>query len=294
MSSGPDLWDDCIHALALETFEAKVTPARREASAILRFTTFGEIPANNAVGAVDAGSHNDVIGTREQLRVLYFFWRALDENKSDRVDVGEFMHCATPRLQKALKELSVEQKINLPPWAKNTEAEEAYNNSYKLVCRLCEKVSRHLFGKKSSFSLEDLMRLIWMRAHSSDVQTMKLIVNDIAVETNRTRLPAPPVLDASEYRDLCAVFQHFDTENCGRLSFNELVHLGLIYSDQVEQTRKEWDRDGNGTIDMAEFCEMMCPLGYRATQHSTIGTTEDGRRVFFDGSWQPEDSVGYR
>jgi Ca2+-binding EF-hand superfamily protein len=287
------MWNDFLDVLHLDPLEKKLSPARREASAILRFVTFGELPLPG--GSQDPTSiSQEVIGTKDQVCILWQFWRKLDYDKSDMVDVGEFRHCVHEKLQSRFKDLSPEQTMNLPAWAKVTVSEECYDGSTKLVFRLCDKMASHLFGKKSLFSLEHLMGLIWPRAAASDVKTMKEWFHEISEEASRMRVSPPAVLDSTEYQDLCEVFRYFDAEKCGRLSLENLVSLGIIYPDQLAKACKEWDGNGDGMLDEAEFCEMLCPLGCRASQQSTVGTLEDGSRVIFNpgvGYWQLEQDA---
>merc|ERR1711977_565394 len=108
-------------------------------------------------------------------------------------------------------------------------SEEDYNSSSssKLIVRLCDKMALHLFGRRSSFALEDLLNLIWLYASPNDLKTMKAMFREISEETTRVRVNAPPVLDSCDYEDLRAVFKHFDSDHCGELSFDKLVRLGL-------------------------------------------------------------------
>lgn len=287
MPPGSDLWKDFLDVLHLDSLEKSVSPARVEASVILRFLLFGEM---------SAPSEQDACSPKEQVRILLSLWDSLDEDGSDRVDLGEFGHFAQRRLLSQLKQLRPEQE--LPEWAKRSPSEEASDDGLKkFTRRLCEKIVMHLFGKRSCFSLLDLMHLIWLHAGAADWKIMQVWLREIPEEAAQNKVDAPPVLGQQEYQDLCAVFKHFTRDQCDGLSFAELVSLGIIFPSQMRQTRREWDHDDNSKIDLGEFCEMMCPAGYRATQGSRVGTTEDCRRVVLDpriGYWQLEnDAVAY-
>ena len=68
--------------------------------------------------------------------------------------------------------------------------------------------------------------------------------------------------------------------------------LGLVDKDLVVETRKNWDVDGNGFLNMAQFCEMMCPSGVRATAESLVATGRDGRQIMFDRDKQTWSLAG--
>jgi len=148
--------------------------------------------------------------------------------------------------------------------------------------RALEKLTGYLLGKKSSFTLEDMMRTIWMKAKRFEVNKMKDWCKQFIDEARNARVQTPPVLQQGELDGLKSVFKHYDAEGNGELSFEQLVTLGLIFEDQIDKCREEWDSDHNGVLDMQEFCQMMCPAGYRATRDSQIGTLKDGTRVKFD------------
>lgn len=113
---------------------------------------------------------------------------------------------------------------------------------------------------------------------------MKLWCREFVDDAIRNRVATPPCLDKVEYEGLCSVFEHFDDERQGAIMFDALVTKGLIYTEQVEEYRQLWDSDGNGVLSLDEFCEMMCPVGFRATTRSTMGSQADGKRVIYDNS----------
>jgi hypothetical protein len=212
-----------------------------------------------------------------------------EKAETDRIKLDRFRQCVDARLRKQFKKLT-EVYQALPKWAQKTPAEKAADSSIKFISRLRDRLGRFLFGQRSSFSLDDVLRVAWPQASSAELKRMKAWFMEISQDPRRRRVRTPPLLDPDEYKELCAVFRHFDVEGNNSLSFEGMVGLGLIDREQVEETRREWDGDGNGLIDMHEFCEMMCPLGYRASRTSMVATLEDGRRVVREegGHWQME------
>merc|ERR1740121_1400778 len=137
-----------------------------------------------------------------------------------------------------------------------------------------------------------MMRLIWPCSAIPDIKQMKLWSKEFMNAAVKARVKTPPTLPASELEGLCSVFKHFDQDASGELTLDELIEQGLIYEEQKEQYLRDWDRDGDGTLSLLEFCEMMCPAGYRAHEKALKGSKSDGTRVYFDrnlGGWRMEN-----
>jgi len=148
-----------------------------------------------------------------------------------------------------------------------------------------------LIGKKSSFALEDMMRVIWPSAQPGDIKEMRRWCKEFSRSVDMKRIKAPPVLPDEEYEGLMAVFRYFG-DGSGEVHIDALVAKGLVYEEQAAQVFQEWDKDGSGTLDAREFCEMMCPCGYRATQEAETGCLENGMRALYDpklGCWRIDD-----
>merc|ERR1712232_1017068 len=96
------------------------------------------------------------------------------------------------------------------------------------------------------------------------------------------RVPPPPVLTKAEVESLEALFDCFDENHNGRVSFAELCEKGLASEDQCEAYQRDFDHDDSGDFDFQEFLDMMCPLGYRGSLNSAIGTLQDGTKVMYD------------
>jgi Ca2+-binding EF-hand superfamily protein len=159
----------------------------------------------------------------------------------------------------------------------------------KFITSLHTKLGAALLGKKSSFCLEDMMKLMWLGTMPADTKAMLAWCREFKEEAVRNRVATPPILDAQEFEGLCAVFEHFDEDRNGEIQFDKLVTKGLIYVEQVDSYRQLWDANGDGILSLQEFCEMMCPVGYRATGKSEVGFMPDGRCVRHDpviGHWK--------
>lgn len=179
--------------------------------------------------------------------------------------------------------------FSLPPWVQDAED---YDNLEELLSKVFEKVVAHILRKKTSCSIEDWMRTIWINTTASDVKIMKTWIHELFEEDRAARIKTPPPLSADGLEDLEKVFEHYDDERKGELSFGQLVLQGVMDRDKAETLREEWDC--NWMITKAMFCEMMCPVGYRATKNSTVGTLKDGSRIKLDKEvnyWRLDDVV---
>jgi Ca2+-binding EF-hand superfamily protein len=219
-----------------------------------------------------------------------FVQESLVDGKGDRVDLLGFRRQAEKRLKKQFQRYGPDEI--LPHWLKLNPREDITT----LVSRSCDKIAAQLFCKNGCFSREDLVKLVWPHASSVEIETMRTwfeTVSEATEDAMKVRAKTPPLLDPREYEDLCTVFKHLDVGKLGELTFDQLVNQGLIYKDDVEEARRLWDTDGNGVLDIVEFCQMMCPSGFRASRQSTIGTLKDGTRVALDnncGSWRLLDN----
>lgn len=296
------MWDSVLDAVEVEIMQKKWTVSRKEACLLMRFMIFGDIhrfDPKQCDEDADCPIFRASVATPEELRVFFPFWQGLDSDKSGRVDLGEFRRYAERRFRWNFlsKKRHCEQRDlergpkDLPSWLERGSGEEFS----KYIFRLGDKIAQELFGKKSCASIEDCMKLLWLRATRKDILAMRDGCRHIARAPATSRLPPPPLLGSEEYKDICLIFQSFDTLRAGELSLEDLVQVGLIYPDQIEKTREDWDGNKDGFLDMQEFCEMMCPAGYRVNTKAFVGTLPDGNRVIYDGvigSWRLDDSKG--
>lgn len=294
---GSTSWEEVRDALRLDALESPIAPAKKEACQLLRFLVFGEIGNEHAKTPQELEAvFYEHIGTQEQVCTLYNLWQRIDADNSGRVDMTEFRAFAAEHLESKFK-AGLSDIISTPnvPVMWHTLRASWCEDRDTVLARLCEKVEVQLLGKKSSFIIEDMMRCIWPHAQQTDLKTMKTWCQEHVGEAARSRVLSPPALTKQDFEDLCIVFRHYDDGESGEILFDALVEKGLIYADQIETCKKDWDRNGNGLLDMLEFCQMMCPVGYRASQESTIGTQKDGKRVVFDkqiDGWRLDGHTG--
>lgn len=257
----------------------EVSPEWKEACRMMRIFLFGAVGNEGVHGEKDKDRiFHESMGTKKTVSVLYGVWLKLDTDGSGRCDIHEFRTLAEQHLR-SKSNLEGGRLAGFPEVAHGDL--EAQEDPSRFILKFCERLEKLLLAKKSSFVIEDMMRIIWPCATIIDIKTMKQWCQEFAVEANKSRILPPPVLPRSELEGLCSVFKLFDTDGSNSLTLAEMAKHGLIDEDRIEDCQ-EWDKTGNGSLDMQEFCEMMCPAGFRATQQSTIGSLSDGRRVVFD------------
>jgi hypothetical protein len=252
----------------------KNTQARKDASELLRFLIFGEISEAESDEHPCFKSRLN-IGCRNDMDEFWPFWVAMDTDRSGRVDHEEFRRYAERRFRWQF----LEKEGSTFPALLTCRSDESQD---KFISGLCDKIAVHLLGKKSSMSIDDVIKLAWLCASQADVKTMKSWCKEVARNPGILRVSAPPVLPAFEYEGLTSIFRDLDATGDGQVTFKRLVQAGLLHDYQIPRAQAAWDSDGNGTLDEQEFCEMMCPLGFRASASSLVGSRRDGSRVVYD------------
>jgi len=102
------------------------------------------------------------------------------------------------------------------------------------------------------------------------------------------------VLARPDFEGLVAVFKFFDKDSSGSVSFEEMVDSGLMDRETATSYLREWDKNTSGELCLNEFCEMLCPIGYRAHDKAERGTDAEGRLVVLDrktGSWRRTEAL---
>mmetsp|Transcript_96639 Transcript_96639/g.171863 ORF Transcript_96639/g.171863 Transcript_96639/m.171863 type:complete len:715 (+) Transcript_96639:122-2266(+) len=274
-----DHWNEVVGQFSTGS---KIPQARREACEMMRFFVFGEV-GNEGAKTVEEKDRifEETIGTMHQVQILFNVWQKLDDDQSGRADIKEFRAFADGHVTHMLKEGLEKPKNNHgkgPSWAKLGSTDDVSRFTNKLI----KNLEQLLLASKSSFIIEDIMRIIWPSASITAIIEMRRWCTDMSKAYDRQRLKTPPVLPEAELEGLKSVFRHFDIYNRGELQVEELVATGLMAEREAKDFIKNWDRDGNGSLDVQEFCEMLCPTGYRAFPESQHGSLEDGTRVIYD------------
>lgn len=292
----------------------KLTPARKDACLLLRQFIFGKEKAAGRTEQKRAVNKDKIFhetcGSKEKVSLLYNFWERLDDDNSGRVDhqefrafaeftAGEYYGQATSHnnssggfVRRPSFELSPGRRRGDPHG--ELKAAAAAEEQAKMVTRMCDAVIAALLSRRTTFCIEDMMRVIWPAASLPDLKNMKTMCEEMAVQNSKWRVPSPRVLPPEELKELSAVFHHFDKEGSGEVSLDELVHNGLLDKDLAWKYFHEVDVNQDGKLDVMEFQELMCPTGARASATSEKATDEKGNRLIYDsrlGGWRREDKA---
>jgi Ca2+-binding EF-hand superfamily protein len=277
-SSQPITWRKARVANAASRWESEIVDAVKpnkkalaawkEACRLTRVFVYGSF---FGMRAPEELSEDDIylqaVGTREEVEVLFSMWAELDRDRSGRVDYRE-----------------LERFINVHVKGKVQKVGPAADFAHALLV----KIERLLLQKKNSVAIEDFMRLIWPASEAQEIRQMKFWCRELAAQASQaTKIRPPTVLPKEDLDALCAIFRRMDTRKSGYVDFETMMANGIVHDYHVDQLRRDWDKNDNGSLDVLGFCEMMCPTGYRVHNLAQIGSTSDGTVVVFD----PDDRV---
>lgn len=259
-----------------------LTFQRKEACQMLRFFVFGAVGNEHLRAQADKDSiFYDRLGERWQVQQLYNLWDRLDCDHSGRCDFSELRRFAEVRL-KALVEAALAKGTKglagLPAWAAAQSGEDVAKAANKLM----KTLEQMLFGMKTSFVLEDMIRILWPMSQPNDVLEMRRWCTEMANSIERTGVQTPPLLPEEKVEDLRSIFKYFDTDNDGQLQVPDLLATGFLNPREVDLIIEKYDADEDGRLGVLEFVEMLCPAGYRAHEKVTHATLRNGKDVVYD------------
>jgi len=298
-------WNELLDALFIKQ---KISTQRRDACQMMRIYVLGAVGNENVKSKRDKENvFYENIGNKEDMVKLCDAWDKIDVDGSGKVDMME-LRSFGGRLMidvvaanawsstvgvsgKTLEQVSGGGTSRLSGWLGQTPPDERA----KFAQRLVEKMGIVLLSsRKTGFTLEDVMRLMWSCASVDDLKLMREWCNEVNLTRDKYRASTPPVLPSEEKSALQAVFSFFDKDGGGSLSVSELIMSGLMDRDYAKRFISEVDQDGSGEIDSSEFCELMCPNGFRAHEHSETGSTPLGEGIRFDqktGTWRMKQAL---
>lgn len=277
-TGGTESWGDIVDAVVPK---AKMNPVRREACELLRKFTFGSAGNERKKGPEKDRIFQEACGTKEQVKMLHALWDKLDLETTGFVDVQDFRAFVDRTLSEVKGDRRKDGGFQLA-LTSNGQTEE-------LSKRLCDRVANVLMSKKS-FILEDMMRIIWPCSGVEHLKQMKAWCDEISQSSTKWRVSTPKVLPTDQLEAIQAVFHFYDKDHTGYVTADELFHEGLM--DKENASRYVFDGDSDGQLSLHEFCQIMCPTGYRAKAEAEIGTNDEGQRIVYDkrlGGWRLED-----
>lgn len=221
---------------------------------------------------------------REDISTLIRFWFYLDEDSNERVDFGEWHRVMRKQLPQTIP-------CVIARWPRNSTALLDAPKILKTLCnadhpvdtavKLADKAIKVVFGKRGSFGLQDLMRVLWPGATPAELKQMQDWAEIERSHVVSARVATPPVQSASDYEDLRRVFESLDVDGSGDVSWEELVATGLLDEEDARRLIKDWG-DQSGSLREFEFIMMMTQSGLRASEEAKIATDSDGGLVMYD------------
>lgn len=219
----------------------------REACESLRFLVFGTT-ASEGKAKDSVAAYEQKCGSREEVVQLHKVWDQMDEDGSGDVEFQEFISFFSRN--KADRLLGMRCVNYLIGKAKDEGAEE----------------------RETGCSIQDMMRLIWLRATDEDVAQMMHWFNE--AEYHRDEVPTPPLLSKRKRREILENFPALQGSPTGKVSFQELLESGFVDEVTLKGLREHFERVGPwDLLTERDLLEMMCPRGYRA--HVDVRTAVD-------------------
>eukprot|EP00928_Gymnodinium_smaydae_P005867 TRINITY_DN1202_c1_g2_i1.p1 TRINITY_DN1202_c1_g2~~TRINITY_DN1202_c1_g2_i1.p1 ORF type:complete len:650 (+),score=160.28 TRINITY_DN1202_c1_g2_i1:156-2105(+) len=267
---------ELVSGIVMNSVGQSLSPGAKAACRLTRIFLFGKVGNEHMKRDKKQNVFYETIGSYDMVKTLYEVWKKMDMDRSGKVDPHEFRAFAQVRMTERFNELD-----RPPPDVES------------FVSKLCGKAQGLLLNNKGFFTIEDLLRLVWPCSGINELKVMKGWCRELCRADAIQKVPAPAILATEEREALTSLFEYFDLDSSGSISLDELKNAGLLSEDQYEEYLRDWDQNGDNQFSLAEFCEMMCPAGFRAFETSKVGSLSNGRKVLFDEeikSWRVETS----
>lgn len=221
---------------------------KKEACDSIRFLVFGRLGNESMKANEKHLMYESRQGTRQEIFKLHQVWSQMDEDGSGDIELQEFMNFFSRK------------------------------KADRLLGMRCVKF---LVGDKegASCTVQDMMKLIWLKATPSDIAAMLEVFREAAF--HQKRIPTPALLPRRKKKELVENFRWLDKEKKGVISYSDLVDSGLVDEQTANELMAKYDTDQSGDLDEDEFMEMLCPNGYRAHSKVTQAVDEHGRGLTF-------------
>lgn len=234
-----------VGSSATASANLKAEMRMREACESLRFLVFGH--AISEAKAKDSAAYEQKCGTKEEVAKLQAVWSEMDEDGSGDVEFQEFVSFFSRN--KADRLLGMRCVNYLVGKAKDEGIDD----------------------KEMGCTIEDMMRLMWLKASDEDVHRMKHWFHE--AEFQRHRAPTPPLLTKRRSHQIMENFPRLDWEKTDAVTFHELVEYGHIDEGTMKGLRDQMQKSSLDKVSKLEFLEMLCPRGFRA--HPSVRTCVD-------------------
>lgn len=249
-----------------------ITESWKEGCRLMRTFVFGAIGNEHIEDEQERDAiYYEPIGSKNLVSDLYKVWAKLDSDQSGRVDIAEFRTFAEEHMRgRALPGL------NFSLGNDNSARQNSVMSVF--IQKLCERLEKLLLSKKSSFAIQDVLRLCWPSAAAPEMRTMALWCREESMLKDKSRIKPPPVMAKADYEGLTSVYHLYNGDSKGLLHIDELLNNGIFQQEE----KREWCKTHSSELTVEDFCEILCPTGFRATAQSTVGSLPDGRRVLVD------------
>lgn len=209
----------------------------RDACESLRFLVFG---AEGMLGGSKKGKafYEQRCGTREEVVQLQAVWTQMDEDGSGDVEFQEFLnYFGKSKADRLLGMRCVKYLIG----ALKDEGDED--------------------EKPQGCGIEDMMKLIWLKAQADDISKMMEYFREAAFETERS--PTPPVLPPKKRRELIENFPKIDIPD-RPFTIDDIADTGLVDDTVIKDLKNKFACNSKDVITETLLLEMLGPHGYRA------------------------------
>jgi len=260
-SSGSSFWGPDSAAQAQQTIKGLTTQALKadmcaqKACESLRDLIFGveytEASRSNVTGAF----YEDKSGTKEEVMLLQMQWSQMDTDRSGKVEYQEFLEFFGRR--KVDRECGLRCIKYLVGKHKHAGVDDDVDEG---VC-----------------TIEDIMRLLWLKASDQDVQKMMTWFHE--AELQKDRIPTPPLLPERKQRLLLDSFPSFAKEKKDKVTFSELLASGLFTEGSLMVVREQFGKELTKGMTREEVLEILCPNGYLAHKNVKKAVDVNGRPI---------------
>lgn len=214
-------------------------------------------------------------GSSEEMRRFVEFWVAMDEDGSGTIETDEFLNFFKRRRQDRSLGIRIMRYVTGFRSAKT--------------------------GEPRSWTMGDLMKLVWLEAKEEDVEAMLQMFK--IHRLSGLKVQPLPLLPKKMRRQLEKNFQLIDHDEDGFITFTDMVEAGFIGLDDVCKLRKTYGREDKTGLDITDFVEMLCPNGFQASEKARSAYDINGKRIHhisidedckqFDGWLLEEDAEAH-
>lgn len=250
----------------------------REACESLRFLVFGTVSTDGSKRGKDKDGrsvnfYEQKCGTKEEVMQLHKIWNQMDEDGSGDVEFQEFLiFFSRSKADRLLGMRCVKYLVGKCH-------EDCDEDATPGGCRI-----------------EDMMRLIWLKAEKDDLIKMMNWFKE--AEYEKDSVPAPQLLPEKKRRQIMDNFElSFDETGCGRIQWTDLQDTGLMDGAMVRDLREKYGAESSVFVGQDAVLEILCPNGYRAHAGVTSVVDKEGNLLvkveneLFSGWLRADNSI---